>query len=372
MHIEPEELMAYLDGELPMDQAGAAATHLERCRDCQGLAADFQRVSRRLTEWQVEPTNVTAVWEPSELPPPARRGLGGRWKPWVWALASVSALALLYFVTPSLNSGRKVAQLSRAESISALMAPGLVSRTGVAMEVAITRDPLIAQTARLTLNTSEFDKARPGLDDILKRHRGYFGKLSASSPIGGPRTLEATLRVPAGELESVIVDLKKLGRVESESRTGEEVTQQYVDLEARLSNARNTERRLTDLLRQRTGKLTDVLAVEKEIDRVREEIERMEAESKSLMNRVDFATLNLTVAEDYKAQLRIAPDSTLARFRNAAIEGSKSMIDGMISLALVVLSYGPSLLLWGGLLFFPIRFLWRKWRANIRLPKTAR
>jgi Putative zinc-finger len=64
MHIEPEELMAYLDGELPMDQAGAAATHLERCRDCQGLAADFQRVSRRLMEWQVEESNVTAVWEP--------------------------------------------------------------------------------------------------------------------------------------------------------------------------------------------------------------------------------------------------------------------------------------------------------------------
>jgi anti-sigma factor RsiW len=52
MHIEPEELMAYLDGELPMDQAGAAATHRERCRDCQGLAAYIQRVSRRLMEWQ--------------------------------------------------------------------------------------------------------------------------------------------------------------------------------------------------------------------------------------------------------------------------------------------------------------------------------
>jgi uncharacterized small protein (DUF1192 family) len=229
----------------------------------------------------------------------------------------------------------------------------------------VTRNPLIVQTARLSLTHSDFDKARPSLDDILKRHRGYFGQLSAASPIGAPRTLEATLRVPAGELESVIVDLKKLGRVESESRTGEEITQQYVDLEARLFNARNTERRLTDLLRQRTGKLTDVLAVEKEIGRVREEIERMEAERKSLMNRVDFATLSLTVTEDYKAQLRMAPDSTLTRFRNAAIEGYKSMIEGTIGLGLVLLSYGPSLALWGGLLFLPIRFLWRKWRTRV-------
>jgi hypothetical protein len=366
MHIEPEELMAYLDGELPMDRAGAAATHLERCRDCQGVAADFQNVSRRLMEWQVEPSNVTVAWEPREAPPAPRRWWGGRWKPWVWVLASISVLALLV-LSQNRTAYYKPAALPQAEFSSALVASkGRLPSPGVAMDAAITRSPLIVQTTRLTLNTSEFDKARPGLDDILKRHRGYFGQLGASSPMGAPRTLEATLRVPAGELESVIADLKKLGRVESESRTGEEVTQQYVDLEARLSNARNTERRLTDLLRQRTGKLTDVLAVEKEIGRVREEIERMEAERKSLMNRVDFAALNLTVAEDYKAQLRIAPDSTLSRFRNSAIEGYKSMIDGLISLALVVLSYGPSLLLWGGLLFFPLRFLWRKWRTNPR------
>jgi hypothetical protein len=364
MHIEPEELMAYLDGELPMDQAGAASTHLERCRDCQGLAADFQRVSRRLMEWQVESSNVTVAWEPKDTPPLARRRWGGRWKPWGWGMASVSALVgFTLFVSPNPISYRKVPLSPHAESISEIMAPALVSRTGVAMDASITRNPLIVQTARLTLNTSEFDKARPSLDDILKRHRGYFGQLSASSPVGAPRTLEATLRVPAGELESVIGDLKKLGRVETESRTGEEVTQQYVDLEARLANSRNTERRLTDLLRQRTGKLTDVLAVEKEIGRVREEIERMEAERKSLMNRVDYATLNLSVVEDYKAQLRMAPDSTLTRFRNSAIKGYKSMIDGIISLALVLLSYGPSILLWCGLLFFPLRFLWRKWRT---------
>src|SRR5882724_11856110 len=52
--IEREELMEYLDGELPADRAGMAAGHLERCRECQELAADLQTVSRRMTEWQVE------------------------------------------------------------------------------------------------------------------------------------------------------------------------------------------------------------------------------------------------------------------------------------------------------------------------------
>src|SRR5207248_11553143 len=63
---------------------------------------------------------------------------------------------------------------------------------------------------------------------------------------------------------------------------------------------------------------------------LREEIEKMEAERKSLMYRIDFATLNLTIREDYQAQLQISPDSTRTRIRNAAVEGYKSMVNGMI------------------------------------------
>ena len=56
--IEQEELMAYLDGELPADRASAALSHLELCPECQTLAADFQRVSRELMAWEVESTEV--------------------------------------------------------------------------------------------------------------------------------------------------------------------------------------------------------------------------------------------------------------------------------------------------------------------------
>jgi DNA repair exonuclease SbcCD ATPase subunit len=104
-----------------------------------------------------------------------------------------------------------------------------------------------------------------------------------------PALSKATLRVPADQLDAAATELKSLGRAESESQSGEEVTQQCVELDARLTNANNTEQRLTDLLRQRTGKLADALAVEKQIDQIREKIERMEAENKSLGKRIDFA-----------------------------------------------------------------------------------
>jgi hypothetical protein len=116
------------------------------------------------------------------------------------------------------------------------------------------------------------------------------------------------------------------------------------------------------VLQQRTGKLADVLAVETELSRVRGEIESMESQRKTLANQVDFATLNATVNEDYKAQLQVVPPSTSTQFRNAAVDGYRSMVDGIVGVAVFLFSYGPSLLFWCALLFFPVCFLWRKLR----------
>ena len=373
--IEPEELMAYLDGELLLDRAAAAADHLENCRDCQRLAADFQGLSRRLMAWQVSPPEAHAA--PSitataaERPKRFRLPWNRRWAPWALGLAAV-ALAVL--VVPI---ARRPARLTQAED----SAPGSISENGARLKAVFgTREPaaspapqqaetaaplpngpMIVRTAQLTFVARDFDHVRAALEDILKRHGGYAGELNVNSPTGGSRTLTATLRVPADHLDAAMAELKKLGRVETESQGGEEVTHQYVDLEARLANARHTEQRLTELLHDRTGKLSDVLAVEVEIGRVRGEIERMEAEKKTLLNQVSFGTLNLMVSEDYKAQL--VPDSTFARFRNAAVGGYRTMAGGVVNVALFIVSYGPSLLLLAGLLF-AARFGWRRLRRS--------
>jgi hypothetical protein len=226
--------------------------------------------------------------------------------------------------------------------------------------------PMIARVAALTLTTKEFDKTRASLEEILKHHNGYMGELKVSAPSEAGRSLTATLRIPTSRLDAALAELKKLGRVEDESQGGEEVTQQYVDLEARLANGKHTEQRLTEILRQRTGKLQDVLKVELEIDRVRGEIEQMQAEKKELSKRVAFATLNTTVKEEYFARLQAAPASTGSRFRNAAVDGYNTVVEGLISVGLFLLSAGPSLLLWAALLFFPVRWAWKKFRSARR------
>jgi Domain of unknown function (DUF4349)/Putative zinc-finger len=420
--VEPEELMAYLDGELTANRASATAAHLRECVECQGLVAEFGKVSANLRTWRVElpesalPQAIATAL--SERTQGSQKGGGSKslaWREilslrretfaWVGAMAAILLIVVgtVTFIGRNANSVFSQVgplaignQLSRPRAEVSLAPPPPARRgnlpdggTDDKLEMfaklqeappvqsagsnpdqsaeehrLVATGPMIIRTAQLSLITKEFDKARANLEAILKRHRGYVGELKAGGNAGSGRTLTATLRVPADQLDATLNDVKTLGRVESESQSGQDVTSQYVDLQARLTNARNTEQRLTDLLRNRTGKLSDVLAVEQEVDRVRGEIEQMEAERKNMSNQVSFATLNATITEDYQAQLQVVPPSTSTRLSNAAVEGYRSMVDGVVGLALFLLSNGPTLLLWGAVLFLPARMVWKKVRRS--------
>lgn len=75
--------------------------------------------------------------------------------------------------------------------------------------------------------------------------------------------------------------------------------------------------------------------------------------------------MNVTITEDYKAQLQVVPPSTWTRLSNAAVQGYKSMVDGMVGLALFLLENTPSLLFWLALLFLPLRLVWKKLRRSL-------
>jgi Domain of unknown function (DUF4349) len=110
--------------------------------------------------------------------------------------------------------------------------------------------------------------------------------------------------------------------------------------------------------------MADVLDVEREISRVRGEIEGLEAEQKALEHRVDFATVDLRIGEEYRAQLG-AP-SLANRLRNAVVSGFQSAADTIVAILLWLLNYGPTLLLWLAILFLPVRILWRRSKILMR------
>lgn len=264
------------------------------------------------------------------------------------------------------TSADRIATLSQTTNGSL----GRLERTpaaGKSRDLVLPTGPMVIHTAELSVVANDVDEARSKLEGILKRHHGYLGDLTTSGSADSARMLTATLQVPADQLDAAIGELKAMGRVESESQKGEEVSQQYVDLQARLGNARETEQTLLDILRRRTGKLSDVLEVEQEIASVRENIERMEAEKKSMEKQVAFSTVTMKVTEDYKQHVHMVPDSTSTRVRNAAVDGYETMVAGLINLLLFLVSAGPSILLWGAILFFPARWAWKKWQKRNRI-----
>jgi hypothetical protein len=222
--------------------------------------------------------------------------------------------------------------------------------------------PMIARTVSLVITVKDFAAARASLDAILARHQGYSAQLTVNTPENSPRSFQASLRIPAPELSATLTELRALGRVQNESQSGEEVTQQHTDLLARLKNSRETEQRLQAILQQRTGKVEEVLQVEEEIERVRGEIEGMEAEQKTLEHRVDFASVDLQLTEEYKAQFNSPDTSASTRMHNAFVAGLGNASNTLLGIVLFFEEYGPVLLIWIVILGVPAFLVWRRFR----------
>jgi hypothetical protein len=374
--VTPEEIMVFIDGELSADRAGFIAAHLRSCERCEEVAENIRGISREMRQWTVPSRPLTA--KESEIISAARRSdvITGKSRPFrsfmrsrpllMWG-AGVTTVAALLITFSSARHSRPtaLADLYVNASLEHKNLSGTLLRTEEAkissnLENA-PQPPMIARTVSLSIVTKDFAGARATLDAILIRHHGYMAQLTSSAEQNTARSLEASLRIPAAELVPATTELKSLGRVENEKQSGEEVTQQHADLVARLKNARETEERLQTILERRTGKVSDVLAVEQEIARVRGEIEQMEAQQASLIHRVDFVTVDVTMSEEYKAQMGSAALAISTRFHNAIVKGFHDAWETIVGLILFLSEYGPSMLVWFAFLF-PVAWLfWRRW-----------
>jgi hypothetical protein len=119
---------------------------------------------------------------------------------------------------------------------------------------------------------------------------------SSTARFQGPASATLTLRIPAKSLASVEAKIGKLGRLISQSADESDVTQQHIDMSARLTNLRAEEARLRALL-DRAGKISELLSVERELSRVRGDIESMQAQLTYLEGQAAMATLTLSLEQ---------------------------------------------------------------------------
>jgi len=136
---------------------------------------------------------------------------------------------------------------------------------------------------------------------------------------------------PRIDLDDLTDGLRPLGRVEFLNVGAEDVSEEFVDLTARTANARRMEERLLELLATRTGKLQDVLSVERELARVREEIERYEGRMRYLKTRASVSTLTIAVHERAPVIVPVAGDGPIFMAFRQAWENFIGVVAGFVA-----------------------------------------
>jgi len=155
----------------------------------------------------------------------------------------------------------------------------------------------IIRTAEVDIESSNLVGDLSKIESKVKDLGGYVARSTEDRRTEASKTAHLEVKIPAERLDNFLDFLEKGFQVEGISTNSEDITEEYVDISARLANSKNEEKRLLDLLENRTGKLDDVLMVERELARVRENVEVLEGRLRYYDNRVGLSTVTIEMRQ---------------------------------------------------------------------------
>jgi Domain of unknown function (DUF4349) len=310
---------------------------------------------------------------------------------WIVARATVTQVGLREGLAPllamrsSLNSG-STAALPAAAPTSAPAATSAPAQPASALDRAAGNDQvqqvlaqatderMVVYTGSLSLEVQDAEATVSKIGDILKANQGYIANRSLDRDSQGQVSGSITIRVPPGSLDTVLTQIKALGlKTLHEDAKAEDVTAEYVDLDARRKNLEAYEVELTKLLdtvRQTTGKAEDLLAVYNQLTQVRGQIEEIKGRQNYLQNTSSFATYTIQLVPHQEVQVEGQvgwdPGRTTRQALNSLVLALQGLADLGITFILFILPILILIALPFILLFWIARRVWRS-----RVPKRA-
>lgn len=211
------------------------------------------------------------------------------------ALAAIALFSVLVFTACSKHDARTASRKAEAGDMgeaagSSATAPADGRAGGVT-------DPhrKVIRTGRVELVVARYDAARTELDTLLAGAGGYVDSTEILHYQGAVSVATLVLRVPQDAFGALLPRLKQLGEVQGERTNAEDVTDQYVDVSARLASAQLLEKRLLEIASDRAAGVEALLAVERELARVRGEIEGYEGRLRQWNDQIAMSTLTLVM-----------------------------------------------------------------------------
>ena len=168
----------------------------------------------------------------------------------------------------------------------------------------------VIRTGRIDLVVATYDDARTKLDALLAAAGGYVDSTQVQHHQGAVSSATLVLRIPQDAFGSLLPKLRELGEISSESTNAEDVTDQYDEISARLASAKTLEKRLLELAADRSSGVEALLAVERELARVRGEIESYEGRLRQWNDQIAMSSLTLSISTKAPA-IAAAPEAGL-------------------------------------------------------------
>lgn len=149
-------------------------------------------------------------------------------------------------------------------------------------------DRMLIWKANLDIEVTDINDAVSKAVSSAEKNGGYLEWKSEQAE----KSAHVRLRIPVKEFKNALGSFETLGTVTNRYVHGEDITEKYIDVEARLKNKYALRERLKQLL-EKAVSVNDILAIEAELNRTQSDIDSMEGTIKSLKGQVDFATVNL-------------------------------------------------------------------------------
>jgi len=232
-----------------------------------------------------------------------------------------------------------------------------------ALPQVVTPGGMLVRVGNASLQVDSLEIGIARVREVARRTNAIIANTSVEGGRQQTRAATLELRIPSEHFDEAVNGLSPIGKLESVSVSVQDVGEEFVDVQARMTNAKRLEQRLIELLANRTGKLSDVLTVERELARVREEIERYEGRLRYLRTRASVSTLSIAVHEPFPI---VADRPGASPIRDAFVEAWRNFVSvtaGIIASLGVILPLG---LILGALVLVGRRVL------PVRTPKSAR
>lgn len=156
----------------------------------------------------------------------------------------------------------------------------------------------VIKNGSLTIRVDRVNDATQKISEIAKSNGGEIFSSNFNQSSRNIKSGSIIVRVPTDNFEKTFNELKGVASlVVRESTSGDDVTEQYTDLQSRLKNKQAEEQSLIKIL-DRAGKITEVLEVTRELSRVRGEIEVLQGRIRLMDSQIDMATIDISLSED--------------------------------------------------------------------------